>query len=208
LPHNAGQMSLLKNTLAPALLLLAGCSQGIPSDRAYGPAVPVSTPAHPVEIHLPKTQGVLDTNLRDIAGTPVGVSCKTCHGSQAQGGLLNKEAPANFHSGLKIHHGSMSCASCHDQDRSRLHLADGKKLEFDQTAKLCAQCHGVQFRDYTRGSHGGMTGYWDLRRGPRERNTCTDCHAAHHPAFERVRPVHPPKDRFLDWKVKEPKNHE
>jgi hypothetical protein len=187
---------------------MLGCSQAIPSERAYGPPAPSSSSPYPIEIHRPKTQGVLDTPLRDISNTSIGISCKTCHGSQAQGGLLNKEAPANFHSGLKIHHGSMSCASCHDHDRSRLHLADGEKLEFDQTAKLCAQCHGVQFRDYTRGSHGGMTGYWDLRRGPRERNTCTDCHAAHHPAFERVRPVHPPKDRFLDWKVKEPKNHE
>lgn len=80
-----------------------------------------------------------------------------------------------------------------------MHLADGKPLELSQSMELCAQCHGVQYRDYKKGSHGGMTGYWDLKRGPRERNHCTDCHAAHQPAYESVRPVHPPKDRYLEW---------
>lgn len=201
-------MSLTKNILSWTGFLLAGCSPGINPERAYGPPAPSSSPSYPVEVHRSKTQGVLDTSLRDVAGTPIGVSCKTCHGSQSQGGLLPKEAPQGFHQGLKIQHGSLSCTSCHDQDRSRLHLADGEKLEFDQTARLCAQCHGVQFRDYKRGSHGGMNGYWDLRRGPRERNTCTDCHGAHQPAYERVWPVHPPKDRFLEWKSTEARSHE
>jgi hypothetical protein len=61
---------------------------------------------------------------------------------------------------------------------------------------LCGQCHGPQARDYAHGAHGGMTGYWDLSRGPRERNNCIDCHDPHAPAFPKVRPVFAPKDRF------------
>jgi hypothetical protein len=40
-----------------------------------------------------------------------------------------------------------------------------------------------------------MRGYWDLTRGPRERNTCTDCHDVHAPLYPKVRPVFPPRDR-------------
>lgn len=189
-------------------LFLSGCAGQIQPERAFGSAVEEAAPKHPVEIHRPSSQGVLDTSLRDHGGRPIGVSCKTCHGSQAQGVLLGEDRPKDFHRGLQVTHGNLTCTACHDQDHSRLHLADGTKLEFDQTAKLCAQCHGVQYRDYSRGSHGGMTGYWDLQRGPRERNTCTDCHAAHSPAYEKVWPVHPPKDRFLEWKDQEPSRHE
>jgi hypothetical protein len=62
---------------------------------------------------------------------------------------------------------------------------------------LCAQCHGTQKRDYDHGAHGGMRGYWDLKRGPRERNHCVSCHDPHAPKFGTFMPVHPPKDRFL-----------
>lgn len=183
-------------------LLLVACSRGMHPERALGPAVPENSSAHAVEVHQPESLGMLDTSPTG------GVSCKTCHGSQSQGGLLTEQRPANFHRGLQLQHGNLSCNACHDSDRSRLHLADGTRLDFDQTAKLCAQCHGTQARDYEKGAHGGMSGYWDLRRGGRERNTCVDCHAAHSPAYERVRPVHPPKDRFVDWNAKESKSHE
>lgn len=189
-------------------LLVTSCQGKIPAERAYGPAVAEDAPRHAVEIHQPKTLGALDTTLKDHADTPVGVSCRTCHGSAGQGAMLKPDAPKDFHRGLKVTHGEQSCNSCHDQDRSRLHLADGQKLEFDQVVKLCAQCHGVQYRDYQKGSHGGMTGHWDLRRGGRQRNSCVDCHSPHQPAYEKVWPAHPPKDRFLDWPQQESTPHE
>lgn len=171
--------------------------------REFGPAVPKDAPLHPVTIHQPDTVGALDTNVRDIHGSPVGISCVTCHKSGTHKAFATQNAPEDFHSGMKMEHGSVSCNSCHDaKDRTKLHLADGQKLDFDQAMKLCAQCHGVQYRDYQRGSHGGMNGYWDLKRGPRDRNSCLDCHSAHTPAYHKVRPVHPPKDRFLEWKKK------
>ena len=180
---------------------MLSCNRGMPPERAFGPAVPADQPLQAVEIHRPTTLGVVDTDLKDVHGTPIGVSCKTCHGSASQG--LTRGAPKDFHRGIKITHGQLSCTACHDQDRSRLHLADGQKLEFDQVVNLCAQCHGTQYRDYNRGAHGGMNGYWDLRRGGRDRNSCVDCHSPHRPAYEKMWPVHPPKDRFLDWKEKE-----
>lgn len=191
-----------------AALVTVSCQSTMPPERAYGPEIHKDAPLQPVEIHQPRTLGSLDTLLKDHADTPVGVSCRTCHGSAQKGGLLAEDAPKNFHQGLKVAHGQQSCNSCHDKDRSRLHLADGTSLEFDQVMKLCAQCHGPQYRDYQNGSHGGMTGHWDRRRGGRERNNCVDCHSPHQPAFSKVMPVHPPKDRFLSWPEEEAQPHE
>lgn len=61
--------------------------------------------------------------------------------------------------------------------------------------QLCAQCHGPQFRDYQRRSHGGTNGHWDSRRGGSVRNHCLDCHDAHTPRFLPSVPVLVPRDR-------------
>jgi predicted CXXCH cytochrome family protein len=88
--------------------------------------------------------------------------------------------------------------ACHNpaDNYATLRLADGTALAFSESMQLCAQCHGPQYRDYQRGSHGGMTGYWDLRRGPRVRNHCQHCHDPHAPQFPKVLPVAEPRDRF------------
>jgi nitrate reductase cytochrome c-type subunit len=62
---------------------------------------------------------------------------------------------------------------------------------------LCAQCHGPQARDFQHGAHGGMTGYWDLSKGPRRRNSCIDCHDPHAPKYPAVMPVFPPAESGL-----------
>ncbi|MFA5506658.1 MAG: hypothetical protein WC314_03415 [Vulcanimicrobiota bacterium] len=193
---------------ALAVLLGASCRGTIVPERAYGPPVPADAPKQTVEIHQPKTLGSVDTFLKDHVDTPLGVSCRTCHGTAQKGALISQDAPADFHKNLQVMHGAQSCNACHDEDRSRLHLADGTLLDFDQVMTLCAQCHGPQYRDYQNGSHGGMEGYWDLRRGERKRNNCVDCHTAHQPAYPQVMPVHPPKDRFLTWPREEDPHHE
>jgi hypothetical protein len=39
-----------------------------------------------------------------------------------------------------------------------------------------------------------MRGYWDKTKGARMRNTCTDCHDPHAPAFPLVTPIFAPRD--------------
>jgi Zn finger protein HypA/HybF involved in hydrogenase expression len=184
-------------TLA-AFTLMVGCADDFPEGRAFAPAVEEPAARFPVEIHQPTTLGVVDTRRLDVQGRPIGVSCDTCHGPNPTDAWVAEDgAPATFHEKVQPTHGSLSCDSCHDQDRTKLHLADGKILEMGDVRVLCAQCHGVQHRDYVHGSHGGMTGYWDTRRGPRSRNLCVDCHAPHAPQYPMFLPVHPPRDRYL-----------
>ena len=184
--------------LALMALLASGCPSGFADPtREFGPPVPDGREGK-VTVHVPPTMGSLDTPLRDVNGVPIGIACETCHGPDAIGEVL-AEARANpegMHASVELRHGPLTCASCHaPDDRRYLRLADGTMLPRADAIELCHQCHGPQFRDYTNGSHGGMTGAWDLRRGDRERNHCLDCHGAHAPAFPTLSPVFPPRDR-------------
>lgn len=179
------------------LLILIGCDAGFADpSREFAPAVVPSGP-HATITRAPTHLGVVDTPLRDVHGAPIGVACETCHGpSPAEAWTATPGEP--FHTGVELAHGKLTCDYCHTEDRLGFRLADGSRLERPESMMLCAQCHGVQVRDYNHGSHGGMSGYWDTQQGPRVRNHCVACHAPHSPAYERVMPVHPPKDRYLD----------
>ncbi len=150
---------------------------------------------HPVVIRMPDGKPWVDSGKLDANGRPVMVSCATCHDTRDPGLATNDAAMLDeFHQGMKYAHGTQTCMSCHHaDDYNSLRAADGRKLDFSQSMQLCAQCHGPQYRDYQNGSHGGMTGHWDLKKGPRARNHCTDCHDPHHPAYPQVMPVFPPR---------------
>ena len=149
------------------------------------------------EIHVPDRLRGLETELEDPNGNPITVSCGTCHESRDQPLVTDVAELDDFHGGLRVDHGWLECASCHDaEQRDMLHLASGQTLPMTDVMSLCAQCHGPQFRDYQHGSHGGMTGYWDLTQGPRQRNNCVDCHDPHAPQFPVFQPMPGPRDRI------------
>ena len=132
-------------------------------------------------------------------GAPVALQCRSCHDVLSPDRESAKYIDLKeFHQGLKVVHGRLSCVSCHNPDDGyeSLRLADGQSVPFAESMTLCGQCHGPQLRDYNHGVHGGMVGYWDLSRGPRERNHCLHCHDAHSPRYPHFDPVAPPLDRF------------
>lgn len=143
---------------------------------------------------LPTTPTVL-TDAISHSGGAVEVACATCHTTREPAPTRATEDLDEFHQGLVMQHGNLSCLSCHNSENyDTLKLADGTTVGFENVMQLCAQCHGPQSRDYRNGSHGGMNGYWDLAKGPRQRNACTVCHDAHAPAYPQLMPVFPPKD--------------
>jgi len=170
------------------------------TSRSEQPVITTSEPAtptkYPVLVHPgPETPQVVA--MLGGEASPALISCSTCHATRPPDlSTVSATQLVDFHQGLYYAHGSLSCLSCHNADNyDTLRKADGSAVEYPQTVQLCAQCHGPQYRDYTHYSHGGMTGHWDLTSGPRERNTCTDCHDPHQPAYPRVQPVFPPQDR-------------
>lgn len=82
------------------------------------------------------------------------------------------------------------CLDCHDMDnRDYLRLASGKLVSFDESYKLCGQCHGDKLRDWKVGIHGKRTGDWN---GQKHYLLCVHCHNPHSPAFEALTPMAPP----------------
>lgn len=178
-----------------ALLAVVGCSRG---DRVDPPhPLPDAGSAFAVTIHdsaklrsvpVPNGDGGVDR-----------VACAACHSLKPPKPLPRAMADLRaFHEGLSFKHGDLSCAHCHVEgarSHDTLHLASAEILPMRDAMRLCAQCHGPQFRDYTRGSHGGMQGHFALELGPRVRNHCVDCHDPHAPRFPGFFPVLPPRDR-------------
>ena len=156
-------------------------------------------PLHPVVINRPTGPPRIATDRVDALGRPVTLSCASCHANRSSN--LNTSAGTDlneFHQSLHFAHGSMKCVSCHQpSDYNSLRLADGRSLAFSEVQTLCAQCHAPQAHDYEHGAHGGMNGYWDLTRGPRQRKGCIDCHDPHAPAFPSMVPTFKSRDRFL-----------
>ena len=46
-----------------------------------------------------------------------------------------------------------------------LHLASGERVPFDESYRLCGQCHGEKQRDWRAGVHGRRTGEWNGAQG-------------------------------------------
>jgi formate-dependent nitrite reductase cytochrome c552 subunit len=183
------------HALVVCAIALGGCS-GDPPRPSRPPPGP---PLHAVEINVPARLTSVETGETDALGRPVRVACATCHALRRPDALPKSMVELDeFHQGLELVHGGLSCATCHVLgDQTTLRLADGREIAMTDAMLLCRQCHGTQARDYDRGAHGGMSGHWDLSVGPRVRNHCIDCHDAHAPQFEASRPVLPPRDRGM-----------
>jgi len=192
--------ALAQFTPACVLLLLAwGCAEPAVAPEGVVAMPAVDQELHPVTYNRPEGPPRLDTGAVDADGKPVTVSCTVCHTTKEPNFARNTSEDFDiFHQGLVYDHGHLSCLTCHNAENyDSLRLADGRTLPYPDVMNLCAQCHGKEYRDYQMGAHGGMTGYWDLSRGPRHRNNCIDCHDPHHPTFQGMMPAPGPRDRFL-----------
>ena len=95
-----------------------------------------------------------------------------------------------FHSLKKFEHGDTTfwCNFCHDTTNfDVLRLLDGRTATFDESYRLCGQCHGDKRRDWEAGIHGLQSGHF--RGGERVRRACTACHDPHaprRPTFEAL----------------------
>ena len=118
--------------------------------------------------------------------------CSNCH---------NKTMPANrtrrvltdFHTDIDLKHDAEHrwCLDCHDaDDRDQLHLASGEPVRFEESYRLCGQCHGEKYRDWRAGVHGRRVGQWN---GQRQYLLCVHCHSPHQPRFKPMTPLAGPR---------------
>lgn len=156
---------------------------------------------YPVEVRRPAGPPQVVVGEDPVTGATRLVSCTTCHATRVADPEHGRtKALDDFHGEIVFDHGAgaLGCNACHDpSDYDSLRGADGRRIAYADVMQLCAQCHSRQHESYRHGAHGGMNGHWDLSRGPRTRNTCTDCHDPHAPAFPSMKPTFKPIDRGL-----------
>ena len=117
--------------------------------------------------------------------------CSMCH-SEMETNFERREL-VEFHDDIVLEHDEKNrwCLDCHDAgNRDRLHTASGQPIDFNESYKLCGQCHGPKLRDWEAGIHGRRTGDWN---GQKEYLLCAHCHNPHTPRFPHMKPEPAPK---------------
>jgi len=117
--------------------------------------------------------------------------CNDCH-SELEPNPLRREL-VEMHDDIIFDHDSENrwCLACHNTvDLDSLVLAGGKLLGFNESFKLCGQCHGPKYRDWKLGIHGKRTGNWN---GEKQYLLCVHCHDPHSPKIKSVQPMPPPR---------------
>ena len=117
--------------------------------------------------------------------------CNDCHSELTPN--PQRRQLIEMHDDIVFDHDSENrwCLACHNlNNRDSLVLASGKLLGFDESYKLCGQCHGPKYRDWKLGIHGKRTGNWN---GEKQYLLCVHCHNPHSPRFQSLEPLPPPR---------------
>ncbi len=115
--------------------------------------------------------------------------CSKCHSMDLE--LLKAESSSQerTHSEIKLDHSNtlmMECTTCHTGNNMNvLHNINQNSISFDESYKLCAQCHSDKLKSWQGGAHGKRIGNW---AEPRISKTCVECHNPHKPAFPKKYP--------------------
>jgi hypothetical protein len=159
---------------------LAGCSSDAQPD--------VLGFARPAAASGTKTPAALRVEVPPPPFSDGVFPCTECH--------VEKDLPTNRtrrqlvddHDDIVLKHDEEQrwCLDCHDaENRDRLHLASGEPVPFEESYRLCGQCHGEKYRDWRAGVHGRRIGQWS---GAKEYLLCVHCHSPHQPRFKPLAP--------------------
>jgi hypothetical protein len=118
--------------------------------------------------------------------------CSTCHNKDMKVNRTRRVL-SDMHTDIVLKHDEEHrwCLDFHDADnRDTLHLASGEPVPFEESYRLCGQCHGEKLRDWRAGVHGRRTGDWN---GHKTYLLCAHCHNPHQPRFRAIAPKPAPK---------------
>ena len=117
--------------------------------------------------------------------------CSGCHADMPAN--RTRRTLSDMHTDIVLRHDEEHrwCLDCHSADnRDVLHLASGEPVPFEESYRLCGQCHGEKLRDWRAGVHGRRTGEWN---GHKQYLLCAHCHNPHQPRFAPVSPKPAPR---------------
>lgn len=117
--------------------------------------------------------------------------CSDCHAGMPAN--RQRRTLTDMHTDITLKHDEEHrwCLDCHDaENRDVLHLASGEPVPFEESYRLCGQCHGEKLRDWRAGVHGRRTGDWN---GRKTYLLCAHCHNPHEPRFKALQPMPAPR---------------
>jgi hypothetical protein len=118
--------------------------------------------------------------------------CSQCHEHWKTDPTPRALAPVHD-VGLQHGQGRLWCLVCHDPDnRDQLHSLRKGAVDFDESWRICGQCHSNRQKDWYFGAHGKRVYSW---QGEPERYNCTHCHNPHRPPFIQRKPQPKPPVR-------------
>ena len=178
--------------------LAAGCSGGAAGPPAYQlvqPSVPAAILASEEHAAGGEAGPLASGEVFEVPPPPLSEGifpCSDCHEPDIPVNTRRRELKM-AHQEIRLNHDEEHrwCLDCHDAaERDVLHLAGGEKVPFEESYRLCGQCHGDKYRDWRAGVHGRRIGSWE---GKKQYLLCVHCHDSHHPAFEPIEPMPPPR---------------
>jgi hypothetical protein len=117
--------------------------------------------------------------------------CSSCH--LGRNVVMRDKRIGDAHEDIRPVHPKETgaiCATCHAADNvEQLPLKSGERATFDESYRLCAQCHFQQVDAWAAGGHGKRLDGW---QGRRVVMGCADCHDPHTPGFEPRIPFRAP----------------
>jgi hypothetical protein len=121
-------------------------------------------------------------------------ACDDCHEEAGDYNESVRELTEDHEAITHIHPKSKKtqgwCLYCHEShDYNRLRLPSGETISFNESYKLCVECHGNIFDEWEKNIHGKNKGAW---QSPLTIYSCTECHDAHDPKFKPIKPMPAP----------------
>jgi hypothetical protein len=159
---------------------LAGC--------ARDPSPPVFSLAASTTVAAPRAAGPLRVEAPPPPFSEGVFPCTECHVEKDLPTNRTRRTLVDAHDDIVLEHDQEHrwCLDCHDaENRDRLHLASGEPVPFDESYRVCGQCHGEKYRDWRVGVHGRRIGQWN---GAKEYLLCVHCHSPHRPRFKALAP--------------------
>ncbi len=171
-------MRLLLLCLPLAAVALPGCSDAHGHETVHFPGeVPHAFPE-------PDTSMIEQPELEYFP-------CSECHDPELYETDPERRELEMAHDDIVLQHDEEHrwCLDCHDpDDRDVLRLASGEQVPFEQSYRLCGQCHGDKYRDWKAGVHGRREGSWQ-DSSQQDYLLCVHCHNSHSPRFEPIEPL-------------------
>lgn len=119
--------------------------------------------------------------------------CDECHETKKDYNAKPRKLEEE-HAEIKIVHVSDEeqdwCLRCHKENNyNKLFLQNGEVISFNESYRLCRECHSAIYNDWLPNAHGKRIGSW---QGSGEAYSCTECHDAHDPEFKPMQAKDPP----------------